>query len=780
MPRRQRAAILPTNIALLQNLVRRDPESYKEEFEQQYSHYESLRDIFLLSPSADDGEEFAELIGFVSAVCPSYPKETENFPQEISTILSKNFGQLSPTLRAKIVQCLVMLRNRNVITPEFLLHTLFPLLFAYTPNSESGSNSGFHVRELRNQIYGALISLLKSCNTGTRNQKLNRTTQALLFNLLDQKDGNGLWATKLTRELWRRGIWDESRTVEIMTQACLHPDTKVVISGVKFFLGSDKEREEAMQEENDDDDDIDPKALIHKMKVNRKTTRRGKQFEAVIRKINKKRSSKNAPQFLNFSAIQLLRDPQQFAENLFQTHLSGKNSKRFTVNQRIAIMILDSRLIGMHKLSVLGLYSFFLKYLNPRQSNVTFILGAAAQATHDLIPPETTKTIVKKIADEFVSDGVSAEVASTGLNTIREILSRNPAGIDEDLLQDLTAYKNSKSKAVMAAARSLISLYREVAPEMLSKKDRGKVATMELSKRKGKNSSLPEFGVERDVVKGIPGLERLAEWKQKEGLLNKDADSNDAWEEPNEDEKEEDLGAEIEGDWVDVKQDDKPLNIDVGDNDGGDEEMEMAESGRTLKGIKKKYLKYMMKSKNRKKRELEDEDSDLELSDDDNNDNSSDGRKINPLKRRKQNMSDKDGIQKKKALETLMSTVLTPADFEKLKELNEEAGVEKEMGLHRVNEDTIDSNSLVGYDKHKQTKEERLQSVMEGREGREKFGSGKGKIKRPHSSTNKQKARKKNFMMMVHNRGVQGKKKMSLRQKQRVLRAHIKKQRRGY
>ena len=185
----------------------------------------------------------------------------------------------------------------------------------------------------------------------------------------------------------------------------------------------------------------------------------------------------------------------------------------------------------------------------------------------------------------------------------------------------------------------------------------------------------------------------------------------------------------------------------------------------------------MLKSKNRKKRELEDEDSDLELSDDNNDDNES---KSNPSKRQKRVGDDKGNSEKKKALETLMSTVLTPADFEKLKELNEEAGIQKEMGLHRVNEDTIDSNDLVGYDKHKQTKEERLQSVMEGREGREKFGSGKGKIMRPHSSTNKQKARKKNFMMMVHNRGVQGKKKMSLRQKQRVLRAHIKRQKRGY
>ena len=76
----------------------------------------------------------------------------------------------------------------------------------------------------------------------------------------------------------------------------------------------------------------------------------------------------------------------------------------------------------------------------------------------------------EKIADEFVSDGVAAEVASAGINTIREILARAPLAIDAPLLQDLTEYKGSKSKAVMMAARSLISLYREVAPEMLLKR----------------------------------------------------------------------------------------------------------------------------------------------------------------------------------------------------------------------------------------------------------------------------------------------------------------------
>lgn len=71
--------------------------------------------------------------------------------------------------------------------------------------------------------------------------------------------------------------------------------------------------------------------------------------------------------------------------------------------------------------------------------------------------------------------------------------------------------------------------------------------------------------------------------------------------------------------------------------------------------------------------------------------------------------------------------------------------------------------------------------MLEGREGREKFGSRKGKIEGQHSTTNREKQRKKNFVMMIHKRSVSGKQKMSMRDRQKVLRAHITKQKkRGY
>lgn len=735
MGKKRRCAVLPTNIVLLQNVVRRDPESYHEEFLQQYAHYESLRDIFLMNPSASDkGTEFIELIGFMSAVCNCYPKETASFPEELKNILLNNHRDLSPDLREKIIQCLTMLRNKDIISAESLILTIFPLLTAY---SASNSTQGQHVKAMRKQIYSTLISLLKSVNATAKNQKLNRSTQALLFNLLELRDSQGLWATKLTRELWRRGIWDDSRTVEIMTQAALHPDVKVAIAGTRFFLGADKEREDNFDDDSSDDDGFDLTSIKHSMTVNKKSKKKERKLEQAAKQLKKKNSTKHSATYLNFSAIHLLRDPQGFAESLFDNHLNGKNQNKFNLEQKILLMNLISRLIGTHKLTVLGIYTFFLKYLTPKQRDVTQVMAAAAQASHDLVPPEAISVMIRKIADEFVSEGVDQQVASAGINTIREILSRAPLAIDAPLLQDLTEYKGSKSKAVMMAARSLISLYREVAPEMLNKKDRGKVASIEI--QHGERNGLPQFG-NQNAVTSIPGLELLAKWRKEQGLEEDDEADEANWEV-----EEDEDGSDIEGDWVNVESD-KEINI----SDSEDEKED---------------------------KKIDEEDSDLELSDEENDDEVKVEDSDRPTKKQKRaNDAKLQEAENEKAMQDLLaSRVLTPADFAKLQELRTEAGLEKIMGGKQTNEDTVDSTTLVGKIKYKQLREEKIAAAKEGKTDRS-FGSRKGKIETPHSTTNREKARKKNFVMMIHKKAVQGKQKLSLRDRQKVLRAHIDKQ----
>jgi hypothetical protein len=62
-----RGQSLIMNLPQLQNLIKRDPQSYKDEFAQQWRHYESSLAIFRLKPD-DNSKEFGELITFISHV----------------------------------------------------------------------------------------------------------------------------------------------------------------------------------------------------------------------------------------------------------------------------------------------------------------------------------------------------------------------------------------------------------------------------------------------------------------------------------------------------------------------------------------------------------------------------------------------------------------------------------------------------------------------------------------------------------------------------------------
>ena len=62
-----RGALLSLNLPQLQNLVKRDPAAYKEEFLQQWNHYNSVRQIFHLSPD-EQAQHFRELVTFIAQV----------------------------------------------------------------------------------------------------------------------------------------------------------------------------------------------------------------------------------------------------------------------------------------------------------------------------------------------------------------------------------------------------------------------------------------------------------------------------------------------------------------------------------------------------------------------------------------------------------------------------------------------------------------------------------------------------------------------------------------
>lgn len=78
----------PVDLAALQNSIKRDPESYKDDFLLQLRHLEAHFDLFNLAPG-DGHSGFAAQISFISQVSFCYPAETANFPSRVAGLLTE-------------------------------------------------------------------------------------------------------------------------------------------------------------------------------------------------------------------------------------------------------------------------------------------------------------------------------------------------------------------------------------------------------------------------------------------------------------------------------------------------------------------------------------------------------------------------------------------------------------------------------------------------------------------------------------------------------------------
>ena len=463
-----------------------------------------------------------------------------------------------------------------------------------------------------------------------------------------------------------------------------------------------------------------------------------------LAKVKRKEKKKGGQAPLgNFSALHLLHDPQAFAEDLFSKHLKNTKSK-FSLESKLLVLQLVTRLCGLEKLVIVSLFNWFTKYLTPKQQNVTSFLASVAQATHNLVPPEHIEPLVVRIANEFVSEASGAEVAAAGINAIREICVRQPLAITETLLADLVTYQKSKDKGVVYAAKGLQSLYREVYPELLEKKRRGKVAAMGI--RSGEVRQL-KFG--EAEVGGIEGIELLEKYKQEQR-------------EQKEQEREENgLPAKGEGE-----------DGDEGEDGWHSDDWEVASSDSDSSGgwIDVYHSSDDEEEPVSKKRRRDSEVPEL-------------------VDEEQAGKGDTEAMYK-----LATTTILTPADLAKLQELRREAAVNKAMGAGRtskkvemlarhiqdgVTAEDIEAAAQLGK---KMTKEERIALAKDGKPNREEHKSTQAirkskKDAQGKSTTNKEKARKKNMMMTLGK--AKRKNKRSLVETKKTLTAHISRSKSG-
>ncbi|CAN8006254.1 unnamed protein product, partial [Ixodes hexagonus] len=685
---------LPNNLPQLQNLIKRDPLSYKDEFHLQLQYYQSLLQAFRLHPTQQN-KELEELVMFLAQVSQCFEEDMKSFPQEIMDLLKNYSTQLDPEMRMTFCRALILLRNKGLLQPTDLLELFFNLLRCQD-------------KMLRAFLKNHIIMDIKNTNAKRKDTKLNTTLQNFMFTML--KDSNQV-AAKTSLDvmiaLYKKNIWNDAKTVNAITTACFHKTTKIMATALKFFLGSDDTAEEEDSSSESEPEGPSIKEIIMAHRVNKKSRKRKRLLDR-SKQAKKKAKKDHKAQVFNFSALHLIHDPQSMAEKLLK-FLQDMNEK-FEV--KLMVINLISRLIGIHELFVFNFYPFIQRYIQPHQREVTKILQYAAQASHELVPPDVMEPVLMTIANNFVTERNSVEVMTVGLNSIRELCSRCPLVMSADLLHDLAQYKSYRDKNVSMAAKSLIQLFRTVNPDLLARKFRGKPTeeTQELQVRQYGELKAPGF---------VPGAEIL------------DVDKEDAGEE----EKENEDDSDSEG-WVDVHHSDDEV-LAAGEQGNSDDEDDEKEGGSSEKsgGTSGKADKVLSLEERVQKAALVSETRILS----------------------QQEFAKVRAAQLSKKVKAAL-----PRRF--AKKGSTAAAAEVDAAAIGEKKELVSLKDIEKLSKNpRSTKESRLATVLEGREGREKYGyrQKKGEFA---SRTNKEKRKTKAFAMIKHK--VKRKVKRSFRDKQ--------------
>ena len=113
-------------------------------------------------------------------------------------------------------------------------------------------------------------------------------------------------------ELYRRNIWNDDKIVSVITTACFSKVTKILVAALTFFFGKDEEEKQDSDSESEDEGPT-ARDLLVQYATGKKSSKHKKRLEKAMKVLKKQKKKK--PEVFNFSAIHLIHDPQDFAEN---------------------------------------------------------------------------------------------------------------------------------------------------------------------------------------------------------------------------------------------------------------------------------------------------------------------------------------------------------------------------------------------------------------------------------------------------------------------------------
>ena len=429
-----------------QDRIKRDKETYKEEFLKVLKNFEEQFNIFLFDPSRKI-KGFKELLLFFSHLASLFKKETEFIPKGLCKIISENYLTIPHEIRLTIVDCLSIICKAGILSPLEVIPLFFNLMRCQD-------------KILRKRLNDYIISSLTKINEKHKNVNINKNIQNFCEKLLE--DPNKKLARKTLNiivNLYQKRIWNDSRTINMLANIAVNvKDIKISSAACQFFL-SEYNFEKAESSDEEDLEELKNKYQLLGKGYAKKTKKRKEQLKRLMKSIEKKEErNKKIKTVSDFMPIDQLNDPLTFAEKLFHI-INSFQSGNF--QHKLIVLRLLGRILGRHRLLLNNFFNSMIPLIRNDQKDLSVILASIIEATHDQVPPIELEPIIKKLFDFFISDVLPPQQITLGLNTLFELVERCPYCIDEKYFTICEELKSYKNKSVSNAARAVCNIYQE-------------------------------------------------------------------------------------------------------------------------------------------------------------------------------------------------------------------------------------------------------------------------------------------------------------------------------
>ena len=204
--------------------MKRQPTMYRAEFKEHFDILKEKLVQFKESPGKRD-EQLEEYLKWAAHISGIYRQDIADYMcNELLTILQQYYSVLNPAIRLSMVTSLKIMRGKDVVAPSVVLPVLLKLFRCDD-------------KHLRKFLHSVITSDLKKLNKNAKVVNINRRLQNFIYGMIqDINEQASKRALSVMIELYKRRIWNDDKTVNVIAQGCLHENPKIVVSACKFFL----------------------------------------------------------------------------------------------------------------------------------------------------------------------------------------------------------------------------------------------------------------------------------------------------------------------------------------------------------------------------------------------------------------------------------------------------------------------------------------------------------------------------------------------------------------